>query len=279
MRAFIIRPFGLKEGIDFERVERELFAPALEELGIHGRTTAEIVEQGNIRTDMFQRLLTAELALADITLHNANVFYELGIRQALRERVTFLVRGRLEGGHDVPFDLKTDRYFTYDPADPGARRADLVEALRLSLASRAQDSPVYQLLPRLPVPELAQLVPVPPGFQEAVEQAAREGQAGDLGLLAEEIEGCEWEREGLRAVGRCQVKLKAHDDARITWERIRDVPGGDVEADIRLATVYQRLGDLVRSDQALERALAATGLDDLARAELLALRGSNEKRR
>jgi len=279
VRAFIIRPFGLKEGIDFERVERELFAPALEELGIHGRTTAEIVEQGNIRTDMFQRLLTAELALADITLHNANVFYELGIRQALRERVTFLVRGRLEGGHDVPFDLKTDRYFTYDPADPGARRADLVEALRLSLASRAQDSPVYQLLPRLPVPELAQLVPVPPGFQEAVERSAREGQAGDLGLLAEEIEGCEWEREGLRAVGRCQVKLKAHDDARITWERIRSVTGGDVEADTRLATVYQRLGDLVRSDQALERALAATGLDDLARAELLALRGSNEKRR
>lgn len=278
-RAFIIRPFGTKEGIDFDRVERELLDPALDELGIFGRTTAEIVVQGNIRTDMFQRLLTADLALADITLHNANVFYELGIRQALRPRATFLLRGRVEGAADVPFDLKTDRYFTYDPADPGARRADLVEALRRTLLPGAPDSPVYQLLPRLPVPEFAQLVPVPPGFLEAVERAAREGQAGDLGLLAEEIEGQEWEREGLRAVGRQQVRLKAHDDARITWERIRSVTGGDVEADTRLATVYQRLGDLVRSDQAIERALAEPGLDDLSRSELLALQGSNEKRR
>jgi hypothetical protein len=154
-----------------------------------------------------------------------------------------------------------------------------VEALRRSLAARQTDSPVYQLLPRLEAPELARLVPVPQGFQEAVERAAEEGQAGDLGLLAEEIGGLEWERAGLREVGRRQVGLKAHDDARITWERIRAVADGDVEADTRLGTVYQRLGDLVRSDQAVERALGALGPDDVRRAELLALRGSNEKTR
>ncbi len=277
--AFIVRPFGVKEGIDFDRVEAELLAPALVELGILGRTTAEIVEQGNIRTDMFQRLLAADLVLADITLHNANVFYELGIRQALRERVTFLLRGRVERGKEVPFDLKTDRYFAYDPADPGARRADLVEALGRSLASGDKDSPVYQLLPRLPAPELEQLVPVPRGFQEAVERAGKEGQAGDLGLFAEEIGGLDWERAGLREVGRRQFELRNHDDARITWERIRAVTDSDVEADTRLATVYQRLGDLVSSDQAMARALDALGPDDPRRAELLALRGSNEKTR
>ena len=35
--------------------------------------------------DMFQLLLTADLVVADISIHNANVFYELGMRHALRE--------------------------------------------------------------------------------------------------------------------------------------------------------------------------------------------------
>jgi hypothetical protein len=44
----------------------------------------EIRRQGNIRLDMFQRLLTADLVIADISIQNANVYYELGVRHALR---------------------------------------------------------------------------------------------------------------------------------------------------------------------------------------------------
>ncbi|MBL8483394.1 MAG: hypothetical protein JNJ60_14440, partial [Rhodocyclaceae bacterium] len=53
MRAFIVRPFGVKNGVDFDRVERELIMPALLKAGCTGGTTAEIVEAGNIRADMF----------------------------------------------------------------------------------------------------------------------------------------------------------------------------------------------------------------------------------
>src|SRR5262249_40926206 len=56
-RAFIVRPFGVKEGIDFEEVERKLIAPALNACGTEGRTTAEITRQGNIREDMFRLLV------------------------------------------------------------------------------------------------------------------------------------------------------------------------------------------------------------------------------
>jgi hypothetical protein len=45
MHAFIVRPFGTKNGIDFERVEKELIGPALEDLGISGRTTGEFIQQ------------------------------------------------------------------------------------------------------------------------------------------------------------------------------------------------------------------------------------------
>jgi hypothetical protein len=91
MHAFIIRPFGTQKDIDFDGVERQLISPALERLDITGRTTIEILKQANIHIDMFQRLLTADLVIADLSIHNANVFYELGIRHALRDKRTLLL--------------------------------------------------------------------------------------------------------------------------------------------------------------------------------------------
>ena len=82
--AFIVRPFGVKQGVDFDKVEAQLIQPALMQIGVEGGTTTEIVEQGNIREDMFRMLVGADLVIADVSIHNANVFYELGIRHALR---------------------------------------------------------------------------------------------------------------------------------------------------------------------------------------------------
>jgi hypothetical protein len=81
LRAFIVRPFGVKSDVDFDAVERLLIDPVLDRLGITGRTTGEIVSQGNIREDMFRLLLTADLVIADMSIHNANVFYRDPRRQ------------------------------------------------------------------------------------------------------------------------------------------------------------------------------------------------------
>src|ERR1700757_2921729 len=143
MRAFIIRPFGTRKGIDFDGVEKNLVGPALDNIGAEGRTTGEILEAGNIRIDMFQQLLVADLVVADITTNNPNAFYELGIRHARQEKRTFLIRAKLPPPAtvqemreaDVPFDLKTDRYFEYDPARPTASLDSLTEALRFTAAS------------------------------------------------------------------------------------------------------------------------------------------------
>jgi len=85
-RAFIVRPFGPRSGIDFDAVDTRLIQPALEKSEIEGATTGVILEAGNIREDMFQQLLVADLVVADVSVHNANVFYELGIRHALQPR-------------------------------------------------------------------------------------------------------------------------------------------------------------------------------------------------
>src|SRR5688572_6768844 len=120
MNVFIVRPFGTKNGVDFDRVEKDLIRPAMGQAGLTGGTTGEFIQQGNIRTDMFEQLLIADLVIADISIHNANVFYELGIRHAFRDKRTFLIKAKGDKSreNEVPFDLKTDRYLAYDARNP-----------------------------------------------------------------------------------------------------------------------------------------------------------------
>lgn len=291
MRAFIVRPFGTKEGIDFDRVERELITPALARLrlfgvDIDGGTTGEISRQGNIREDMFRLLVVSDLVIADVSIHNANAFYELGVRHALRSSYTFLLRS--ETDHKYPFDLQTDRYFLYDAANPAAKVNDLAQALRSTLASPPPDSPIFQLLPGLRPHGRRDLVKVPVTFMEDVERARREGRRGDLRLFADEVRAFEWDQEGLRLIGDAQFKLRAFAGARETFESLRQAVPNDLHANLRLGTIYQRLAVsepaqrreelITRSEQAIERALAAsTAVAD--KAEALALQGSNAKSR
>ncbi len=284
MRAFIIRPFGTRKGIDFDGVERNLVGPALESIGAEGRTTGEILEAGNIRIDMFQQLLIADIVVADITTNNPNVFYELGIRHALQEKRTFLIRAKLprpETVHelkevDVPFDLKTDRYFDYDPGNPGASLEKLTEALRETAASNRQDSPVFLSLPNLKPQSKESFIPVPLGFGEEVQRAEKEKDARKLTLLGLETDGFPWESTGLRNVGRAQLLIKRYGAAKTAWESLRKLDDYDLEANTALGNIYQRLDDLISSNQALDRALkAATSPADLA--EIHGQLGRNKK--
>ncbi len=269
-----MRPFGEREGIDFDRVERDLIAPVLDSLGIAGRTTQEIARAGNIRTDMFERLVLADLVIADISIHNANVYYELGIRHALRDRTTILIRARAD---DVPFDLRTDQYLEYESQDPGASRAALTDAVRQSVAAERSDSPVFLLLPALEPPDPEQFRPVPPAFNEDVRTVHRRGDRPMLAVLGEEAAGFEWGLTGARLVGAAQFDLKAWADARATWEWIRGRRPDDPEANLALGTIFQRLDDPPASSAAVERVLARHTLTPKERAEASALIGSNAK--
>ena len=59
MYVFVIRPFGTKSGIDFNRVHEELIEPAMTKLNLRGGTTEPIARAGNIRADMFELLVKA----------------------------------------------------------------------------------------------------------------------------------------------------------------------------------------------------------------------------
>jgi hypothetical protein len=276
MQAFVVRPFGEKNGIDFEKVDRELISPALDRLQMTGRTTQEIAHAGNIRADMFHLLLTADIVVADISIHNANVFYELGVRHALRDRSTFLMRAGID---EVPFDLKTDRYLSYDPADPAACLDALVKGLAETCRQATVDSPVYSMLPGLPPPDPTAFVVVPEDFREEVNRARLSREKGDLRFLASELTGLPWRREGMRVAGEAQFRLGDFRYAAETWEWVRAELPADVKANLRLGTIYQKLGDLVRSDEALQRVIAVRRIDSENLAEARALLASNAKTR
>jgi hypothetical protein len=81
--AFVIRPFNVKKDsagtpLDFDRVYSELILPALQQCGIPGGDMGEIVGPGNIREDMFAKIIEAELVICDVSIHNANVFTSSG---------------------------------------------------------------------------------------------------------------------------------------------------------------------------------------------------------
>ena len=136
LNAFVIRPFGVKEVvlpgkdertpsgetvrtcpvafIDFDKIHRQLIDPALARLKMLANTTEVVVSAGNIREDMFHLLMTADLVIADVTVHNPNVFYELGLAHALRKPVVLISASE----DDVPFDVRHIRVIYYDVNDP-----------------------------------------------------------------------------------------------------------------------------------------------------------------
>jgi hypothetical protein len=92
--CFVDMPFGqkpdLKSGVlvDFDQIYDNAIKPAIEQCGLEPLRGDEESTGGIIHSAMFARLLLAEFVVADLTLANANVFYELGIRHAAKPFTT-----------------------------------------------------------------------------------------------------------------------------------------------------------------------------------------------
>src|SRR5689334_25440374 len=108
--AFVAMPFGTKEKIDFNKVYSEYIKPALEGAGFEVFRADEEMRAGEIRTDMFQELLLADLVIADLSIDNPNVWYEMGVRHALRSRGIVQIKSKRDY---MPFDVYTDRTLSY----------------------------------------------------------------------------------------------------------------------------------------------------------------------
>src|SRR5262245_26896485 len=158
--CFVDMPFGqkpdLKSGVvvDFDQIYNEAIKPAIEECGLQALRGDEERTGGIIHGAMFARLLLAEVVVADLSLANPNVFYELGIRHAAKPYTTVPIFANLGS---LPFDAGLVRAIPYQlekglltPAAAAALRTTLTARLKTALGAATTDSPLFQLLPKFP---------------------------------------------------------------------------------------------------------------------------------
>lgn len=156
--CFVLMPFNKKPDvsgriIDFDAVYAKLIAPAIAAAELMPLRADEEMTGGMIHKPMYERLILCEFAVADLTTANANVFYELGLRHAIRPFSTVLLVA--EGSGQLPFDVAPLRAMPYrlNPDGTPEVTAAITEALAARLKEAragATDSPVFQLVEGFP---------------------------------------------------------------------------------------------------------------------------------
>ena len=121
--CFVVMPFGTKDTaaappaparVDFDALWRLAVAPALEGLGY--RAVRADQDQGPlIIKEMLERLYYSDLVVADVSIANANAYYEVGIRHAARSTGCVLIAA--DWARPV-FDLAQIRHIAYPNPTP-----------------------------------------------------------------------------------------------------------------------------------------------------------------
>jgi tetratricopeptide (TPR) repeat protein len=156
--CFVLMPFGTKTDAagrvtNFDKVYQNIIVPAVTQAGLEPVRADEEKIGGTIHKPMFERLMLCHYAVADITGANPNVFYELGIRHALRPRSTAII---FVEGTVIPFDIALVRGIAYrtdgkgEPIDTAAPIEAIRSLLREARDTARDDSPMFQLIDDLP---------------------------------------------------------------------------------------------------------------------------------
>lgn len=166
--CFVVMGFGKKTDfetgrtLDLDKTYRNIIKPAVEAAGLSCVRADGIVHSGPIDVPMYEQLLNADVVIADVSTANANAYYELGVRHALRPHTTLVISE--DGAKKFPFDINHVAVRQYHHLGEGIDfdeverfRGVLTEAITTILAKTppAHDSPVYTFLRDLTPPAQA----------------------------------------------------------------------------------------------------------------------------
>jgi tetratricopeptide (TPR) repeat protein len=161
--CFMVMPFGTKaieprptaapDRIDFDALWNKALQPVIVALG-YEPVRADQDAGAAIILEMLERLYFSDLVVADMTLPNGNVYYEIGIRHACKPTGCVL----LSADWTVPlFDVNQMRRVVY-PLPEGAITDATAAAIRTKLEQGVKAlaegaSPMYQHIPGFPDPK------------------------------------------------------------------------------------------------------------------------------
>lgn len=139
--CFMVMPYGRKptqaepgkgpSEIDFNALWDLAYVPVIKELG-YEPVRADQDTGALIITQMLERLYFADLVLADMTVANGNVYYEIGIRHAAREKGCVLLAADWSRQLFDVAQMRTVRY----PLPEG----EIVDATALAVRASIKDS-------------------------------------------------------------------------------------------------------------------------------------------
>ena len=155
--AFVIMPYGVRKDIDgqdvdFDHIYKHVIQEAVKTAGLACIRCDDLHAPGWVPARMLQHILEDRVAVVDTSTLNANVFYELGVRHALRKSVTVLMRRE---GTTSPFNIQGLSAVSYGttPESEAAAIAGISGAITSGLNDPKNiDSLVYQALPDLNLP-------------------------------------------------------------------------------------------------------------------------------
>jgi len=143
-------PFGTKKDkngneINFNKIYDEFIKPSIENADLEPIRADEEFVGGIIHKPMYERLMLCEYAVADLSILNPNVFYELGIRHAIRPHSTITI---FEDTTSLPFDTNFLRSLPYDKnlKDVDSLKKTLTDKLLYAKKHQHTDSPLFQLV-------------------------------------------------------------------------------------------------------------------------------------
>lgn len=229
--CFVIMGYGKKtdfkqnKSFDLDKTYRNIIKPAAEAAGYACERADEIQHAGIIDVPMYERLLMADLVIADVSTANINAFFELGVRYALRPKTTIVMA---EKNFEIGFDMGHVVIRRYDHLGPGIDyeeverlKAELTKACRELPQTKQIDSPVYTFLTDLVAPSRGLSATTEATFTEAVE---REREDRTRAALAQAT--TKDERAALEQPFAALMKTARDARARGDFRTMRDVLRG-----------------------------------------------------
>src|SRR3954454_10962840 len=159
--CFMVMPFGKKATgspapgapaiVDFDVLWRDALKPALQTLG-YEPVRADQDTSALIIQEMLERLAASDLIVADMSIPNANVYYEVGFRHGLRESGCVLIAAEWS---KPLFDVQQMRRIAY-PLPSESISNDEAKVIQDRLIEQLPNyanaqGPAYQCIPGFPI--------------------------------------------------------------------------------------------------------------------------------
>lgn len=150
--VFVLMPSGERQEYPGGPEESRHVFEAIIKPGVHGAlgtdcTVTRAIDEnkaGLITASILWQIAYSEVVIVDITGWNPNVFFELGIRFALRKKATIVLA---QEGTSIPFDIAAYRVVFYNRLRPEEAHRKITECVRHGVSSACvSDSLVFDIL-------------------------------------------------------------------------------------------------------------------------------------